>query len=37
VHIDITTRFELFDEDKATRLADGVNDYNSTLGLCTYL
>ena len=37
VHIDITTQFELFDADKTTRLADKENDYNSTLGLSTYL
>jgi type VI secretion system protein ImpH len=37
VHIDIMLNFELFPADKTTRLADKGNDYNSTLGLCTYL
>jgi hypothetical protein len=37
VHLDITTQFEMYDGDKTTRLADKENDYNSTLGLCTYL
>jgi type VI secretion system protein ImpH len=37
VHVDINTVFELFTTDKSTRLADKENDYNSTLGLSTYL
>jgi type VI secretion system protein ImpH len=37
VHIEITSSFELYDADKITRLADKENDYNSTLGLSTYL
>ena len=37
VHVDIVTEFELYDIDKTTRLADGINDYNSTLGANTYL
>ena len=36
-HIDVITEFELTDIDKTTRLADGKNDYNSTMGLNTYL
>lgn len=36
-HIDIVTNFELFDSDRSTRLADKENNYNSTLGLSTYL
>lgn len=36
-HIDITTSFELYDTDKTMRLADKENDYNSTMGLSTYL
>lgn len=37
VHLETTTIFELYDMDKTTRLADKENDYNSNLGLCTYL
>jgi type VI secretion system protein ImpH len=37
VHIDITTKFELIDTDKTTKLADGDMEFNSTLGLSTYL
>lgn len=37
VHVDITTDFELYDTEKSTRLADKEHDYNSTLGLSTYL
>lgn len=37
VHVDITTDFELFGTEKAMRLADGENDFNSTMGLSTYL
>ncbi|MEO6818713.1 MAG: hypothetical protein ABI266_09310 [Ginsengibacter sp.] len=36
-HIDITTNFELFDIDKTTRLVDKEHEFNSTLGLSTYL
>ena len=36
-HIDIVTHFELYDTDKTTRLVDMKNDFNSTLGLSTYL
>ena len=36
-HLDIVTRFELYDTDKTTRLADKENEFNSTLGLSTYL
>ncbi|MEO6844371.1 MAG: type VI secretion system baseplate subunit TssG [Ginsengibacter sp.] len=37
VHIDIVIDFELNEKDKIFRLDDGMNDYNSTLGLSTYL
>ncbi len=37
VHVDITTDFELNGADKSMRLADGENDFNSTVGLSTYL
>ena len=37
VHVDITTDFELFDTEKGMRLADKENDFNSTVGLSTYL
>lgn len=37
VHVDISTGFELFATEKGTRLADKENDFNSTLGLSTYL
>jgi predicted component of type VI protein secretion system len=37
VYVDINTEFQLFDTDKAMRLADKETDYNSTLGLSTYL
>jgi len=36
-HIDLVTEFELSEVDKATRLADGVKDYNCVLGGNTYL
>ena len=36
-HIDVVTEFELAAKDKTTRLDDGVDDSNSTLGLSTYL
>jgi type VI secretion system protein ImpH len=36
-NIDVTTNFELFSIDKTTRLADKEKDYNSTLGISTYL
>lgn len=37
VHVDISTNFELFDTEKGMRLADKENDFNSTMGLSTYL
>ena len=37
MHIDIITNFELHHENKTTRLTDKENEYNSTLGLNTYL
>jgi type VI secretion system protein ImpH len=37
VHLEISVAFELYHPDKSTRLADNENDYNSTLGLSTYL
>ena len=37
VHLDITTNFELHDGDKAMRLADKESDFNSTVGLSTYI
>lgn len=37
VHIDTNVEFKLLDSDKTTRLADNTKDYNSTLGLSTYL
>ncbi len=37
VHVDVTTDFELFDSEKGMRLADKENDFNSSLGLSTYL
>lgn len=37
VHLEINTKFELYGADKTTRLADKGIDYNSTLGLSTYL
>jgi type VI secretion system protein ImpH len=37
VHVDINTHFELFDTEKGMRLADKENDFNSTMGLSTYL
>ncbi|CAN5670723.1 type VI secretion system baseplate subunit TssG [soil metagenome] len=37
VHIDTNVEFKLLDSDKTTRLADYTKDYNSTLGLSTYL
>jgi type VI secretion system protein ImpH len=37
VHVDINTNFELFDREKGMRLADKENDFNSTMGLSTYL
>jgi type VI secretion system protein ImpH len=37
VHVDINTNFELFDTEKGMRLADKENDFNSTMGLSTYL
>ncbi|MEO7306562.1 MAG: type VI secretion system baseplate subunit TssG [Ferruginibacter sp.] len=37
VHVDVTTNFELFDTEKAMRLADKETDFNSTMGLSTYL
>jgi type VI secretion system protein ImpH len=36
-HIDVNVEFKLNDSDRTTRLADGVNDYNSTMGLSTFL
>ena len=36
-HIDIRTEMKLEERDRNTRLADGVNDYNSALGANTYL
>ncbi|MEO6722332.1 MAG: type VI secretion system baseplate subunit TssG [Ferruginibacter sp.] len=36
-HLEVSVDFELYDLDKTTRLADKENDYNSTLGLSTYL
>jgi hypothetical protein len=36
-HVDIITDFELFDTERAMRLADKENDFNSTMGLSTYL
>ena len=36
-HIDVVTEFELAAKDKTTRLDDGFDDSNSTLGLSTYL
>ena len=35
--IDVITEFELMESDKRTRLANGESDYNSTMGLNTYL
>ena len=37
VHLDVNVEFKLTDADKTSRLADTVNDFNSTLGLSTYL
>jgi len=37
VHVETNVEFILVDADNATRLADGKNDYNTTLGLSTYL
>lgn len=37
VHVDIITEFELYDGDKMMRLADKVQDFNSSLGVSTYL
>lgn len=37
VHVDVTTHFELLDTEKGMRLADGEHDFNSTMGLSTYL
>jgi type VI secretion system protein ImpH len=37
VHVDTSTELLLAGSDKNTRLADGVNDYNCVLGLCTFL
>jgi type VI secretion system protein ImpH len=37
VHIDIVKKFELADKDKSARLADKLNNFNSTLGADTYL
>jgi hypothetical protein len=37
VHVDINTDFELFDAEKGMRLADKESDFNSTVGLSTYL
>ena len=36
-HIDVITEYILTEVDKITRLADGESDYNSTMGLNTYL
>lgn len=36
-HIDVVTDFELLPADKITRLADKENDFNSTMGVSTYL
>jgi hypothetical protein len=36
-HLDVATDFKLFDDDKTMRLSDGENDFNSTMGLSTYL
>jgi type VI secretion system protein ImpH len=37
VHIDITIDFELYGNEKGIRLADKENDFNSSLGLSTYI
>ncbi len=37
VHLDINVVVELNQADKTTRLADKQSDFNSTLGVCTYL
>jgi type VI secretion system protein ImpH len=37
VHVDINTHFELIGTEKGMRLADKENDFNTTLGLSTYV
>jgi type VI secretion system protein ImpH len=37
VHLDVTTKLEMLDEDKACVLAGGENTFNSVMGLSTYL
>lgn len=37
VHVDVITHFELFGTEKAMRLADADNDFNSTMGLSTFI
>jgi hypothetical protein len=37
VHLDINIEYQLLNTDRTTRLADKQNDYNSTLGLSTFL
>jgi type VI secretion system protein ImpH len=36
-HLDVHTKWILAPVEKTMRLADGVNDFNSTMGLSTYL
>jgi type VI secretion system protein ImpH len=36
-HVEVRTEIKLEERDRTTRLADGVNDYNSSLGANTYL
>ena len=37
IHVDVITHFELFGTEKAMRLADADNDFNSTMGLSTFI
>lgn len=37
VNLDINIEYKLLDEDRTTRLADNENNFNSTLGLSTFL
>jgi hypothetical protein len=37
VHLDINLEYKLIDADRTTRLADGQNAFNSTLGQSTFL
>lgn len=37
VHLDVSIEFDLSDSDKVLMLADGVNDFNATIGFDTYL